>query len=1033
MNKKTEKPQLSWLSNPEVFRVNRLDAHSDHRYYESYAEALEQGQMPLRRSLNGEWRFSFAENPSKRRADFYRMDADISGFGRIQVPGHIQLQGYDKIQYVNVQYPWDGHAEVVPPQISEEYNPVGSYVRFFEVPQDWRGRRVFLSFQGVENAFYCWVNGQFLGYSEDSFTPAEFELTEYLQEGSNKLAVEVYKRSTGAWLEDQDFWRFSGIFREVYLYSVPKLHVKDLFVKTELDDNYQTACLSVELSLMDGLRADAAASALAELKLYNRENQEVAGATRKIENGRGTISFDAGAVRLWSGENPYLYQLMITLYDKEGNTAEVIPQKVGFRRFEMKDGLMLLNGVRIVFKGINRHEFSHIRGRAVTEEEMLWDILFLKNNNINAVRTSHYPNNSRWYELCDSYGIYLIDETNLETHGTWQRRGGCTPEFAVPCDRPEWLENVLDRACSMLERDKNHPSVLIWSCGNEAYGGIDLYTMSQWFRNRDSSRLVHYEGIYNDKRYPDTTDMMSRMYAKPEEIAAYLDTNPDKPYISCEYSHAMGNSCGGLMLYTALEERYEKYQGGFIWDYIDQSLLKTEKNGKSMLAYGGDFKDRPNDNNFCVNGIIFGDRTYSPKVQEVRCLYQDIKLIPDKKGVLVKNRHLFTNTEAYEFVYYVKKNGHLKYSGQFSLALDAQKETYVELPLDTETDAGEYLLEVSCRLKENKLWAQKGHEIAFGQYSYLVLQEKESLGELLKEEEYQKLSSENSRKSGCRVVHGDNNLGIHGEHFDMLFQYGRGMTSLRYEGKEYLEKEMVPIFWRPATDNDRGNGYPFQMAAWKAASEYRKCVDTKITEGDGYIQIGYRYSFPVLTDLEVTVAYRVYEDGELEICADYPGTERMEEIPLFGLELRLCGSLDKYEYYGNGPEECYIDRMEGAKLGIYRQNVKDSYVKYSIPQECGNRAGVRYVKLYDKEDTGMQVFCTDTPFQMSALPYSSSEIENALHKEELPESGCTFVRLLANQMGVGGDDSWGAPVQKPYRISAKTPMQLKVRMIGIQK
>ena len=617
--------KLSWLEDPEVFAVNRIPAHSDHTYFEKGTE-----ERPLRQCLNGSWLFSYAKNPSMRVERFYEDSYDCSGFDTIQVPGHLETQGYGRNQYINTMYPWDGEEFLRPPMVSKRNNPVGSYVKYFTLEEQMKGKRTFISFQGVETAFYVWLNGTFIGYSEDSFTPAEFELTETLREGENKLAVEVYKRSSASWLEDQDFFRFSGIFRDVFLYSIPRVHVRDIFVKAGLTDSYQEGTLEIRAELIGDID-----DVTIEASLRDGDEKEIWNGNAE---GKEEVFFKASglAVLPWSAEEPRLYRLYLYVKNEEGQILEFIPQKVGFRRFEMKDRIMCLNGKRILFKGVNRHEFDPVRGRAITREDMLWDIRFMKQHNINAVRTSHYPNQTLWYELCDEYGIYLIDETNLESHGSWQKLGEVEPSWNVPGDRPEWKAAVLDRASSMFERDKNHPSVLIWSCGNESYAGTDIEAMSEYFHEKDDSRLVHYEGVFWNRKYDHISDMESRMYAKPAEIEEYLENDPKKPYISCEYMHSMGNSTGGMKLYTDLEKKYPLYQGGFIWDYIDQSLYRVNELGERVLTYGGDHDERATDYEFCGNGIVYADRKASPKAQEVKALYTDIKLEPDEKGVKIK-------------------------------------------------------------------------------------------------------------------------------------------------------------------------------------------------------------------------------------------------------------------------------------------------------------------------------------------------------------------------------------------------------------
>lgn len=681
-------PRLTWLEDPEVFAVNRKEAHSDHVYYENTEEMVLGADMPLRQSLNGTWYFSYAKNPTVRVKDFYKKDFDCRMFDSIEVPGHIQTQGYDRCQYINTMYPWDGTEYLRPPMVSKEYNPVGSYVKYFVLEKNLQDKPVFVSFQGVETAFYVWLNGVFIGYSEDSFTPAEFELTPYLQDGENKLAVEVYKRSSASWLEDQDFWRFSGIFRDVYLYAVPKTHIEDLSVKSTLDNSYKNGKLYLKLKISG--HTDCAVKAV----LLNAEEKIVFEKNIK-GNSICEISGEVENVHAWSAEDPYLYQLYLYVEDQKGNLIEAVPELVGFRTFEMIDKVMHINGKRIVFKGVNRHEFNVRRGRSIKKEDMLWDIEFMKQHNINAVRTSHYPNESLWYRLCDIYGIYLIDETNLESHGSWQKMGECEPSWNVPGSRPEWKEAVLDRAKSMFERDKNHPSILIWSCGNESYAGTCIEAMSDYFHEKDDTRLVHYEGVFWNREFDHISDMESRMYAKPAEIEAFLSNDPKKPYISCEYMHAMGNSCGGMKLYTDLESKYELYQGGFIWDYIDQSMLRKNEQGEEVFAYGGDYDDRATDYEFCTNGIVYADRKISPKAQEVKQLYANVKLTPDENGVLIKNENLFISTEAYTLVYRMMLDGYPVFESMRNVVVQAQEEQYVKLDYPNIDEPGEYTYEVA--------------------------------------------------------------------------------------------------------------------------------------------------------------------------------------------------------------------------------------------------------------------------------------------------------------------------------------------------
>ena len=606
---------LNWLTDSTVFQVNRLDARSDHVCYAS-AEEARLGRTSLRQSLDGMWSFAWSPKPAARPVDFWREGYDDSAFGMIQVPGHIELQGYGQIQYINTLYPWDGHAELRPPEIDWEDCPVGSYVHEFDLDEGLRGKKVCISFQGVEQAFYLWLNGHFVGYAEDSFTPSDFNLTPYVKETGNRLCVEVYKRSSAAWIEDQDFFRFSGIFRSVFLYAKPVVHLDDLWLQAGLAEDNTTGTLSPRL-LLEGegtvhariAHPDQGILFDGELEL-TREGKYLRGQPFRFEN-----------IRPWNHDRPEMYQVTLTLSAPDGSITEVIPYNIGFRRFELKDGLMLLNGQRLVLNGVNRHEWSPDTGRAIGLADMTAAMETFQRNNINAVRTCHYPNQTPWYHLCDQNGIYMMDEANLESHGSWQKLGRVEPSWNVPGSLPEWRECILDRARSMFERDKNHVSILFWSCGNESYAGEDILAMAEFFRANDPSRLVHYEGVFHCREFDRISDVESRMYAPPWEIREYLENNPPKPFILCEYMHNMGNSLGGMESYIRLGEEFPQYQGGFIWDYMDQALWRTDANGRRVLGYGGDFGERQTDYAFSGNGIVFADGTEKPAMQEVRYWY----------------------------------------------------------------------------------------------------------------------------------------------------------------------------------------------------------------------------------------------------------------------------------------------------------------------------------------------------------------------------------------------------------------------------
>ena len=626
---------LKWLDNPEIFRVNQLDAHSDHSYYLNYAD-MEKPENPLFQSLNGQWDFAFSKNAASRPCNFYEEGFDASGFDKIMVPGHIELAGYDQIRYINTMYPWEGKeyhraAYSLDSRGAEEgmfsearYNPVGSYLKHFDLKPTMIGKRIRICFEGVEEAMYLWINGQFVGYAEDSFTPSEFDLTPYIREKKNVLAVQVHKMSTAAFLEDQDFFRFFGIFRNVTLKAVPDVHMEDLWFRPVLKHDNERG--SVAVSMKVSARKKVAVHA--QFVLRDREGNVVAenSVPLQVLNGNltGEIYTDVGVIKSWDNHHPYRYQATIALKNAEnGDLLELVPYDIGFRRVEIMDKVIYLNGKRLVITGVNRHEWSPKTGRCIGLEEMHSDIACILKNNINSVRTCHYPNQIPWYFLCDEAGIYVMAECNLESHGSFQKLGATEPSCNVPGSIPQWKEVVLDRARTCFETFKNHPSILFWSLGNESYAGDDIEAMNAYFKDKKDGRLVHYESSYYNRAYEDTiSDMESRMYVRPKDIAAYLSGKPKKPFILCEFMHDMGNSMGGLGDYMKLIDEFDLYQGGFIWDFIDQAILvKDPLTGKDVLRYGGDFDDRPSDYEFSANGILFADRREKPAMQEVRYYY----------------------------------------------------------------------------------------------------------------------------------------------------------------------------------------------------------------------------------------------------------------------------------------------------------------------------------------------------------------------------------------------------------------------------
>jgi len=868
-----------------------------------------------------------------------------------------------------------------------------------------------------------WLNGSYLGYSENSFDPAEFELTPYVCDGENKLAVRVFRFTSGSWMEDQDFFRFSGIFRSVYLYSVPDIHAQDIRIQTDLDEACKNAQLHIDLKILKNAKLTGTAHILLERK--NRKIEET-----DIDLREENLSLDMEVFHpdLWSAEEPNLYDLKIEineLHSPDGAEVlqEVIRQRIGFRRFEIdsKSKLMMLNGKRIVFNGVNRHDFSAISGRAITADEVRKDLQTMKRNNINAIRTSHYPDVQVLYDLADEYGLYVIAENNMETHGVWDAAVKCGLEngetdysYEVPGDRMEFREAALDRVNSCYQRDKNHPSILIWSIGNESGGGQIPYEMSKKFHSLDSTRPVHYEGVWHDHRFDDTTDIVSVMYLPAADIAAFLKTNRNKPFISCEYSHAMGNSCGGMFKYTDLTKKEPLYQGGFIWDYIDQSLTSSDRYGEEYQAYGGDFDDRPTAYDFSGNGIVYSrDRKPSPKMQAVKYNYQNISVIihasdeaiNDQNGYAsveggsklsaeIVNRYLFTNTSHFQAVVRIEYFGRILSETCFNTAVAPLSGQQIELPVSLPSKAGEYSVTVSFCLKEKTAWAEAGHEIAFGQNVFMVagVSDNDSIPDSYRINENGEVEEQLTQKYICamdspaadkqenhfgnglfyssgepsnaplQMTRGYGGLGIRGRDFEVMFSHDLGgMSAYRYGGREMLDAIPVPEFWRAPTANDRGNEMSMRYADWKIASLYRHYTGNdmahrhyfpEITEKENYVEITYSHILGIFKDRECSVHYKVTGDGmvRISLMLDAQG---LSDMPEFGMMLRMDASFDNVEWYGLGPDETYADRVQGAKLGIYREKVSDAMAEYLVPQECGNKLGVRWAKVTDSCGRGL--------------------------------------------------------------------------------
>ncbi len=974
------------LADPTICQQFRMSCHAA-------PEKQTSPQYPLTVSLDGEWQFRYAEN----------LTAPFTAWDTMHVPGMIQLESlqkpghpYGTPHYVNTQFPWEGHEKLHPGQIPERYNPIGEYRRSFELPADWPNCG--LRLQGADSAAAVWCNGQYIGYSEDSFTPAEFDLSPAVHAGMNELIIQVYRFSSGSWLEDQDFWRGSGLFRSVELFTKPALHLEDIFVRQTFPDDFSEASVSLTCRL--------SGSGVLSASLDRLERHDVFSAPAG-ETAEVTLRFTLQKPRLWSAEDPQLYELKLRLLQGT-ELIECTELRVGLRKFELRDRQMLLNGRRIVFKGVNRHEWSCRGGRSITREEMLWDVKNLKRHNVNAVRTSHYPNDPYFLSLCDTYGLYVIAETNLETHGTWQKLGADgSDEWTLPGARPEWREAVLARAAALLERDKNHPSILIWSLGNESYGGKTLFEMSEYFRHRDPSRLVHYEGIFWDREYPDTSDMESQMYTPVKEIRAFLSKHREKPFIMCEYSHAMGNSLGGITEYTEYAYEEPLYQGGFIWEYIDHGIEITTSDGRKDFAYGGDFGDRPTDREFCVDGLVLPDRRNTPKMDAVKAAYAPLRITVTPEEAVIENRNLFTDLQDYDLELTIISDGTVESRTVFQKACPPGET--LRFPLRFAQPAGKGLCTVSLRALQRTVrpGIPAGFEAACGQW-------------------WKFFRTEPLLTDAPELLNMDYTIAVQGADFSYIFAKGKGLCSIRRGGTELLEDFVQPNFWRAPTNNDEGCAAPFQFACWKTAGLYARCTALQAEKEEHAVTVHMIYTLPDQQTLPID--WRI--DGKGRCTVEMHWCGESTELPEFGLLLPLRRELSEVSYLGLGPHETTADRRIGGQMGAWQYNVRADFDSFSpvYPQECGSRTEVYHADVHGTVP-GISFECAEG-MVFSALPYTPHELENARHISQLPPGQQrTVVRCALFQRGVGGDNSWGAKPHADVCFRAEPGMVFRFYLI----
>ncbi|MGW7263021.1 glycoside hydrolase family 2 TIM barrel-domain containing protein [Streptomyces sp. NPDC054842] len=991
-----------WDARPGVFQIGREAARARLVPYASAADALRGRftESPYHRSLNGTWRFHWSRNPDRRPVGFEAPGFDDSGWDHIPVPSNWEIEGYPEPIYLNVRYPWTGYETPAPPEVPKDFNPVGSYRRTFTVPRGWAGRRTLISFQGVKSAFFVWVNGERVGYSEDSYTPAEFDIGRHLRPGRNTLAVEVYRWSDGSWLEDQDMIDLSGIFRDVYLYSVPPVHVQDLFVRTELDAAYRDAVLAVDVTVRDrgGERPDGY-RVTAELFDADGRRVPVRGLGGDVGFGDGDaevrLRADVAAPALWSAEEPNLYTLVVTLADGSGRAVDVHGTRVGFREVGYGPGRFTLNGRPLMFRGTNRHETDPDRGQAVDEERMLQDIRLMKRHNINAVRTSHYPNHPRWTELCDEYGLYVVDETNLETHGV---------RDTVPGSLPEWTDACVDRLRSLVERDKNHACVVVWSLGNEAGQGSNFRAMADWVHARDASRPVHYEGMNA------VADLHSEMYTSPAGVERYGRSGDPKPFMLCEYTHSMGNSGGNLREYWDVFERYPNLHGAFVWDWADQAIrLPVPGDARhTYLSYGGDWHPgHPTDGNFSCNGLVAADRSLHPGLAEVKKCYQPVGIAAGDLSagrVKVRNKHLFSGLDAYELRWSVTCDGTRVQHGTLAAPSVAPgSEGTVRIPYRRPAapePGAEYFLDLSLVLRAATRWAAAGHEVA---------------AEQLALDWHAPARPAAAPRGRLTLAETATEVTVSGRDVEVVLSRKSGtLSAYTWRGRPLLVEGPVPNFWRGPTDNDIGRKFPAAARTWRAAGTGRTVTSVEARRsapGEVVIEVGCTLPTAPGASTWHTV-FTVRADGEVRVRHTLDAASGLPDLPMVGALLTVPAGFERLDWFGRGPHENYQDRKAAAFVGRYRSTVDEQTAPYVRPQQMGNMTDVRRLSLTARSGDGLTVAADPADgeplLETSALHHSPFDLDGPRHPHELKRRDETVLLVNHRQMGVGGINSWGA-------------------------
>jgi beta-galactosidase len=1017
--------------NPKVFSINTELPHATFVPFPELSQALQlkAKNSPWYKSLNGPWKFNWVPKPADIPANFWLPDYDDSQWKEIEVPSNWEIQGYGIPIYVNSDYEFSPE-NPQPPNIPDDDNPVGSYRLFFTVPESWRGLDVFIHFGGVKSAFYLWINGQKVGYSEDSKTPAEFKITPYLKSGKNLVALQVYRWSDGSYLECQDMWRISGIERDVYLYAAPQVRIRDFFAHTPLDEEYKNGLLSLDVEVSS---EPASGGKKQSLSAYTLRASLLTDSGQPLyqkditftlpPSGEKTVGFsqEIEGIKPWTAETPNLYRLTLELLDKNNRTVEALTTMVGFRSVVIKNGQLLINGQLVLFKGVNRHETDPWTGQVISEESMIRDIKLMKQHNINAVRTCHYPDDPRWYELCDYYGIYLIDEANIESHGMGYGEKSLAKN-------PDWGPAHLDRMKRMLERDKNHPSVVIWSMGNEAGNGVNFEEGYRWLKQRDPSRPIHYERAQLEWN----TDIYCPMYARIEHLEKYAKTNPARPLILCEYAHSMGNSTGNLQDYWDVIEKYPVLQGGFIWDWVDQGFAKKNDSGELFWAYGGDYgpPGTPSDYNFCCNGLVAPDRTPHPALNEVKKVYQPARfeLIEPAEAteakIKITNKYDFVSLDKDTFSLYWELLANGQRVAEDTVPCPVIKprssaEIKAAIPPEIIKPGDEVFLRVELRAKKEMAQGliPAGHTLAAEQFKLAGGEASQPAGFLASKAQTKlpKLNLKENKNNRNEVI-------ISSQNFELIFNRVEGrLTSYKIQKMEFIKTGPLPNFWRAPTDNDFGNRMPERLKVWREASQKREVkVFNASKDKAGQVVVKVEFYLPAV-EAVYAVTYTIARDGVVKIDNEFKpqNPEKLPEMPRVGLLLAMPEGFENIDYYGRGPHENYCDRQTSAFAGIYKTTLAEQVIPYVCAQEFGHRTETRWLVISNKEGLGLK-FSGLPLFEFSAVPYTPEDLtqnwRGEKHFVDAPRRNNLCISIDLAQMGVGGDDSWGAKPHPQYLV-----------------